>query len=72
MQNDFRNNFCEIRARRKKVERVEGLLPGGQGQNLALTVLYVPYSLDTGLLVSGRGQKFLDMPSKVSLGRKSE
>jgi len=27
----------------------EGLLSEGQGQNLALTVLYVPYSLDGGV-----------------------
>jgi len=31
-----------------------GLLPESQGQNLAVTVIYVPYSLDSGMgLTSG-------------------
>jgi len=29
----------------------QGLLPESQGQNVALTVLYVPYSLDSGTLI---------------------
>jgi hypothetical protein len=35
--------------------RFYGLEPGSQGQNLSLSVLYVPYSLDSGkgCLVSG-------------------
>ena len=36
----------------KKLERIEGriegLSPASEGQNLALTVLHVPYSLDIG------------------------
>jgi len=31
----------------------KGLLPESQGQNLALTVLYVPYSLDKRTLKCG-------------------
>ena len=38
-----------FRAKTKQLETVEGLLPESQGQNLALTVLYVPYSLDSCL-----------------------
>ena len=37
-----------FRARRGQLETLEGLLPDSQGQNLALTVLYMPYSLDSG------------------------
>ena len=37
-----------FRAKREQLLRVEGLLPEGQGQILALTVLYVPSSLDSG------------------------
>jgi hypothetical protein len=29
-------------------DNVKGLLPESQGQNLALTVLFVPHSLDSG------------------------
>ena len=36
------------RARREHLTRVEGLAPESQGWNLALTVLCVPYSLDSG------------------------
>ena len=32
---------------RESLTRFYGLLPEHQGQNLALTALYVPYSLDT-------------------------
>ena len=35
-----------IRAKRQQLPRVEGLSLESQGQNLALTVLHVPYSLD--------------------------
>ena len=34
-------------AKLEKLQRVEGLLPESQVQNLTLTVLYVPYSLDS-------------------------
>ena len=34
-----------FRAKREHLGRVQGLLPESQGHNLALTVLYVPYSL---------------------------
>ena len=36
-------------AKREHLERFEGLLPEGQGQILALSILYVPYSLDIGV-----------------------
>ena len=36
------------RARREQLKRFLGLLPESQGQNLAVTVLYVPHSLDSG------------------------
>ena len=38
-----------VRAKREQLERVHGLLPEGQGQNLALTALYVLCSHDSGL-----------------------
>ena len=34
--------LCES-TMRIQVERLSGLIPGSQGQNLALTFLYVPY-----------------------------
>ena len=37
-----------FRAKREHLERFEGLSPERQGQNLALNVLHVPYSLDDG------------------------
>ena len=37
-----------FRANREVVKRVPEPLAESQGQNLALTVLYVPYSLDNG------------------------
>ena len=41
---------ARFRAKREQLERFyEGLVPESQGQNLALTVLYVPCSLDSGL-----------------------
>jgi len=40
--------FC---AKREQLKRLQGLLPESQGQNLALTVLYVPSSLHNGLPV---------------------
>ena len=43
---DFKVRF---RAKREQLERVHGLLPESQGQNLALTVLYVLWSRDSGL-----------------------
>jgi len=38
-----------FRAKRELLETCEGLFPGSQGRNLAVTVLYVPSSLDSGL-----------------------
>jgi hypothetical protein len=35
------------RAKREQPETFEGLLPENRGQNLALTVLHVPYSRDS-------------------------
>ena len=36
-----------FQAKKEHLARFKRHLPGGQGQNLALTVLYVPYSLDS-------------------------
>ena len=37
-----------FRAKGEQLKRFQGLLPESQGQNQALTVLRVPYSLDNG------------------------
>ena len=37
-----------FQAMRKHFKRFQGLAPGSQGQDLAVTVLYVPYSRDNG------------------------
>ena len=37
-----------FRAKREQLKCLYGRLPVSQGQNLALTVLYVPYSLYSG------------------------
>jgi len=37
-----------FQAKREQLKKLYGLLPESQGQNLALTVLYVPHSLDSG------------------------
>jgi hypothetical protein len=42
------NTASSFRAKRGEIERCCGLLPESQRQNLALTVLYVPCSLDSG------------------------
>ena len=49
-----------FRAKREHLERFHGLSPERHGQNLALTALYVPYSLD-----SGRGDFVLTLYCKV-------
>ena len=36
-----------FRAKREQIERLHELEPERQGQNLALTVSYVPYALDS-------------------------
>jgi hypothetical protein len=36
-----------FRAKREQLKRFEGLLPESQGQNMVLTVLYVPGLLDS-------------------------
>jgi len=41
------------RANREHLERCEGLLPGAHGQNLALTVLYLPCVLESSVVVGG-------------------
>ena len=49
---------CRPRAKRDQLERFSRILPARQGQNLAVTVVYVPHSLDSsslrGLVSSGR------------------
>ena len=42
--------LVRFRANRKQLNKVQGLLREREGQNLALTVLHVPYSLDSGML----------------------
>ena len=37
-----------FRAKRGKLKMFEGLLPESQRQNLAVSAIYVPYSLDGG------------------------
>ena len=44
----FSKRECRARAKRGQLEMCSVLRPESQGQNLALTVLYVPYSLDRG------------------------
>jgi hypothetical protein len=39
-----------VRAKREQLEIFQGLSPGSHGRNLALTVLYVPYSAHSELL----------------------
>ena len=43
----IRRLAARFRAKREQLEWVKGLYPESQGQNLALTVLHVLYSLDT-------------------------
>ena len=53
---DERGFMSRYRANR---EQLQGLVPESPGQNLALTVLYVPYSLDSGTSVVPRNvQRF--------------
>ena len=42
---EFPNRF---RAKRDQLATIQGLLHESQGQNLALTVSFAPYSLDSG------------------------
>ena len=46
------NGQTRVRAKR---EQLKTFLPESQGQNLAVTVLYVPCSLDSGLVRVGQG-----------------
>jgi len=59
-----RNRF---RAKRKQPKTCWGLSPERQGQNLALTVLYVPYSLRAvvprALIIAGKGRSSGRQPS---------
>jgi len=45
-----------FQAKRGQLKRFQGLLPESQGQNRALTVLYVPNSLDSGTRECGSSQ----------------
>ena len=38
-----------FRAKREQLKKIEGLLPESQGQNLAVTGIYLPSSLNSGL-----------------------
>ena len=40
--------YNRIRAKRRQLETFKGPLPESQGQNVALTVEHVPYSLNSG------------------------
>ena len=42
-----------FRAKREQLTTFHGLFPESRGQNRALTVLYVPYSLDSGPTTAG-------------------
>ena len=48
---EYTVDFSQVRCRAKRdhLKTFQRLLPGGQGQNLALTVSCVPNSLDIGL-----------------------
>jgi len=46
---------CRCRATMEHLERCQGLSPESQDQNLVLTVLYVPSSLDSGSGLRGGG-----------------
>ena len=41
-------NLHRFQEKREHFQRVDGLLPESHGHILALTVLFVPYSLDSG------------------------
>ena len=43
-----RVDSARFRAKREQLEMFQGLMPESKGQNLALTVLFVLYSLDSG------------------------
>jgi hypothetical protein len=47
-------------ANREQVEKHQGLSPGSQGQNVALTVLYVPYSLESGVDAAPNSMHFAE------------
>ena len=49
-----------FRAKRQHLKRLEELLPGSQGQHLAVTVLYVAGSLDSGAAMPARQQQRRD------------
>jgi len=53
------NGRVRFRAKSEQLQRFKGLLPEGHGQNLALTVLYVPYSLESGRKEDGACQEVL-------------
>ena len=40
---------ARYRAKKKPLERLEGFLPESQGQNLDLTVFYMPHPFDSGV-----------------------
>ena len=42
------DSLAGLRAKREQLKRSEGLESESQGQNMAVTVLYVPYSLSGG------------------------
>ena len=46
-----REAVIRVRAKRKQFKTFEGLLPENPGLNLALTVLHVPYSLDSEIKI---------------------
>ena len=53
-----------FRAESQHLQRFHGLLPESPGQNLALTVVYAPYSLDSGLVRQAHcsPETFSDIP----------
>ena len=47
--------YAPLSSRREQLKTFEGVLPGSQGQNRALTVLHVPDTLDSGQFATRRG-----------------
>ena len=53
-RDSIRGGTFRFRAKREKLKRKNGLLPESQSQKLALIVLNVPCSLDSGYQHGGR------------------
>ena len=58
---------CCFRVKREHPERFPGLIPEGQAQNLALAVLYVLDSLDSGASKSEGCESFQVMSTRTQV-----